>query len=130
MADARHRGRPLARFRVVVPADTGAARRPASPPARHSRPTEEIPPDAAAADLEEPERLRLAPLSPQDAVALAAERTGAAELAAPVATLVRERAEGNPLFIEQLTYAMRDAGRIVVDHGLLRPASGDESLDT
>ena len=88
------------------------------------RPTEEIQADPEGILSVEPTRLRLAPLSPQDAVTLAAERTGAAELAASVATLVRERAEGNPLFIEQLTYAMRDAGRIVVDHGLLRPAAG------
>ena len=94
------------------------------------RPTEEIPADPEGILSVEPTRLRLAPLSPQDAVTLAAERTGAAELAAPVATLVRERAEGNPLFIEQLTYAMRDAGRIVVDHGLLRPAAGTETLDS
>ena len=94
------------------------------------RPTEEIPADPEGILSVAPTRLRLAPLSPQDAVTLAAERTGAAELAGPVATLVRERAEGNPLFIEQLTYAMRDAGRIVVDHGLLRPAAGAETLDS
>jgi class 3 adenylate cyclase/tetratricopeptide (TPR) repeat protein len=94
------------------------------------RPTEEIPADPEGILSVAPTRLLLAPLSPQDAVTLAAERTGAAELAAPVATLVRERAEGNPLFIEQLTYAMRDAGRIVVDHGLLRPAAGAEALDS
>jgi class 3 adenylate cyclase/tetratricopeptide (TPR) repeat protein len=93
-----------------------------------TRPTGEAAVEPAEA-LSESQTLRLAPLSPQDAVALAAARTGAAELAAPVATLVQERAEGNPLFIEQLTYAMRDAGRIVVDHGLLRPASGGETLD-
>ena len=94
------------------------------------RPTEEAPADPEGILSVTPTRLRLAPLSPQDAVTLAAERTGAAELAAPVAALVRERAEGNPLFIEQLTYAMRDAGRIVVDHGLLRPAAGAETLDS
>jgi class 3 adenylate cyclase/tetratricopeptide (TPR) repeat protein len=94
------------------------------------RPTGEASADPEGFLSVEPTRLRLAPLSAQDAVALAAERTGATELAASVATLVRERAEGNPLFIEQLTYAMRDAGRIVVDHGLLRPAAGAEALDS
>jgi len=94
------------------------------------RPTEEIPADPDGILSVQPTRLRLAPLSAKDAVTLAAERTGAAELAPSVATLVRERAEGNPLFIEQLTYAMRDAGRIVVDHGLLRPAAGAETLDS
>jgi class 3 adenylate cyclase/tetratricopeptide (TPR) repeat protein len=94
------------------------------------RPTGDIPTDPQGLLSVDPTRLRLAPLSPQDAVTLAAERTGATELAGAVATLVRERAEGNPLFIEQLTYAMRDAGRIVVDHGLLRPVAGGDALDS
>jgi tetratricopeptide (TPR) repeat protein len=51
-------------------------------------------------------------------------------MADAVAAIVEERAEGNPLFIEQLTYAMRDAGQIVVDAGLLRTASGIQSIDS
>ena len=70
----------------------------------------------------------LGPLSREDAVTLAAQRTGASSLADEVASVVQDRAEGNPLFIEQLTFAMRDAGRIVVDHGLLRAASETEDL--
>ena len=49
-------------------------------------------------------------------------------IADPVAAMVFERAEGNPLFIEQLTFAMRDTGRIVVEDGLVRTA-GAERLD-
>ena len=56
-------------------------------------------------------------LSREDALALACERTGATRIAEPVAAMVFERAEGNPLFIEQLTFAMRDTGRIVVEDG-------------
>ena len=59
-------------------------------------------------------------LSAEDALALVSERTGATRITEPVAAIVRERAEGNPLFIEQLTYAMRDAGQIVVDNGQVR----------
>lgn len=73
--------------------------------------------------------LRLAALSREDAVALACERTGATRIDDAVAAIVQDRAEGNPLFIEQLTYAMRDSGRIVVDNGLVRPASGIEDLE-
>lgn len=72
--------------------------------------------------------IRLGPLSHADALALAARRSGASELADSVATIVRERAEGNPLFIEQLTYAMRDAGRIVVDRGVLRAVGDSPNL--
>jgi tetratricopeptide (TPR) repeat protein len=87
------------------------------------RPVADVDGGHAAAVRAESITLRLSALSRDDAVTLAAQRTGAVRLDEPVAALVHERAEGNPLFIEQLTYAMRDAGRIVVDHGLLRAAS-------
>jgi class 3 adenylate cyclase/tetratricopeptide (TPR) repeat protein len=74
--------------------------------------------------------LHLSPLSTDDAIDLVKERTGAAHVSEPVAAVVRERAEGNPLFIEQLTYAMRDAGQIVVDSGEVRVAPGVPDLET
>ncbi len=73
--------------------------------------------------------LHLNPLSIDDAIDLVKERTGAARVTEPVAALVRQRAEGNPLFIEQLTYAMRDAGQIVVDSGEVRVAPGVADLE-
>lgn len=66
--------------------------------------------------------LRLVPLEPGDGFALACQRTGADRLSTEVAGVIQQRADGNPLFIEQLTYAMRDAGRIVVENGLCRAA--------
>lgn len=74
--------------------------------------------------------LHLSPLSTDDAIDLVKERTGAARVTEPVAAIVRQRAEGNPLFIEQLTYAMRDAGQIVVDSGEVRVAPGVADLET
>ena len=94
-----------------------------------TRPTGDVPAEPLADILAETTTLRLGALSPDDAVALAAERTGATRLEGPVATVVQDRADGNPLFIEQLMYAMRDAGRIVVDHGLLRVASGIDDIE-
>lgn len=73
--------------------------------------------------------VRLGPLSREEALALACERTGATNIAEPVAAIVESRAEGNPLFVEQLIFAMRDAGRIVVQAGTVRPAEG-EQLET
>jgi len=73
---------------------------------------------------------RLGALSREDARALACERTGALRIADSVAAIVDQRAEGNPLFIEHLTYAMRDSGRIVVENGLCRPATGMEDLNS
>ena len=79
--------------------------------------------------LESRMRIRLSALGRDDAVALVALRTGAERVADPVAAIVHDRAEGNPLFIEQLAYAMRDASRIVVDHGTLTAAPGVEDLE-
>ena len=70
--------------------------------------------------------VHLLPLSRDDAVELAAQRSGASVVADAVAALVDERAEGNPLFIEQLTYSMRDSGQIVVEKGVLRGRSDQE----
>lgn len=68
--------------------------------------------------------LRLRALGRDDAILLASDRMGATGLAEPVAALLHERTEGNPLFIEQLTYAMRDEGRIVIVDGVAAAASG------
>jgi tetratricopeptide (TPR) repeat protein len=74
--------------------------------------------------------LHLGRLSADDAIALVKERTGATRITDPVAAIIRQRAEGNPLFIEQLTYAMRDAGQIVVDSGQVGVAPGVADLGT
>jgi class 3 adenylate cyclase len=83
--------------------------------------------DPLAPLREDARTLQLQPLSRDDAIALTCERTGASRIADAVAAVVQERAEGNPLFIEQLTYALRDGGRIVVENGLLR-VTGTETL--
>ena len=93
-----------------------------------TRPVADPPSEVAANVKTAATIVRLAALSRQDAVTLAARRSGAAQLDDAVATLVHERAEGNPLYIEQLTYAMRDAGQVVIDHGVLRSAGGDSGL--
>ena len=93
------------------------------------RPVGDAAPEPFAAIRDEATTLHIESLSSEDALALACERTGAVKIAEPVAALVLERAEGNPLFIEQLTFAMRDAGRIVVEDGLVRTAAGDGRLD-
>jgi predicted ATPase len=42
-------------------------------------------------------------------------RLGVATLPAPVAELIREKAHGNPFFSEELAYALRDAGLILIE---------------
>ncbi len=60
--------------------------------------------------------IHLGPLSPAETVALAAARLGVPIAALPpaVATLVQQRAEGNPFFAEELVLTLRDQGLITV----------------
>jgi class 3 adenylate cyclase/tetratricopeptide (TPR) repeat protein len=71
-------------------------------------------------------RLALGPLSPSDALALARDRVGAVTLPSAVGRIVEERAEGNPLFVEELVQAMLEVGilRVVDGHGVLEDATG------
>ena len=61
--------------------------------------------------------LNLAPLSAGDAVSLACHRLGVGALPDVVSALILEKAEGHPFFSEELAYALRDAGLIVVRDG-------------
>jgi len=65
-------------------------------------------------------RLSLDMLSPDDVLALARQRLGLYELEPSLQQVVGSRAEGNPLFIEELIYALRDKGLLVVDEGVCR----------
>ncbi len=87
--------------------------------------------DAAAAVeyrrfLQEPHTLHapLGALPPEDALLLACRRLGVTTLPPAVARAVRQRAEGNPLYVQELVLAMVDAGHIVVRNGECTLASG------
>lgn len=71
--------------------------------------------------------LRLDALSSDDALALVCQRLRVSSLPEPVSALIRERAEGNPFFSEELAYALRDAGLIEVIDGecLIAPETGN-----
>ncbi|HYO51324.1 AAA family ATPase [Archangium sp.] len=56
----------------------------------------------------------------EDVLTLVRHRLGVRHLPAQMATLVRDRAEGHPLFSEELACALRDAGHLVVEHGECR----------
>ena len=74
------------------------------------------------------ERLRLEPLPPHDTLALVCARLGVRRLPEPVAALIEERAEGNPFFSEELAYALRDAGLILITDGSCTLAPGAADL--
>jgi tetratricopeptide (TPR) repeat protein len=76
------------------------------------------------------EYLRLEPLSPQDILALVCDRLGVRRLPEPVTALIRERAQGNPFFSEELAYALRDAGLIRITDGTCTIAPQSGALST
>jgi len=66
------------------------------------------------------EEIKLEVMSPEESVELVARRLGVEQLPEPAATLIRERAEGHPFFSEELGYALRDAGWILIEDGVCR----------
>lgn len=89
------------------------AMRPLTDPTPQHAPPDEYHQLRAAASA----RLQLEALAPAEAEALVCRRLGVAALPEPVAELIREKAQGNPFFSEELAYALRDAGLIRVVDG-------------
>jgi class 3 adenylate cyclase/tetratricopeptide (TPR) repeat protein len=74
-------------------------------------------------------RLLLGPLLPEETVAMVTQRLGVTSLPEPVVQLIQEKAEGHPLFSEELAYALQDAGLILISKGecYISPEAGDFS---
>lgn len=74
-------------------------------------------------------RLDLSVMAPEESVALVEQRLGVTALPEPVIRLIRDKAQGNPFFSEELAYALRDSGLLVLDGDQCRlaPAAGDLS---
>ncbi|MCY1072942.1 AAA family ATPase [Archangium lansingense] len=64
--------------------------------------------------------LPLGRMSYDDVLTLVCQRLGVRNLPAQAATFIRDRAEGHPLFSEELTCALRDAGYLVIERGECR----------
>jgi len=95
-----------------------------------TRPMGDATPPELERALAEPGALRipLGPLDAADAEALVRRALGVEALPPGVAAFISERAEGNPFFCEQLAYALRDAGHLVVDGPAARLAGGVTDL--
>jgi tetratricopeptide (TPR) repeat protein len=83
-------------------------------------------PDEARLLLNTPARytLRLEPLGGRAALELVQQRLDVGSLPESVATLIQNTSEGHPFFSEELAYALRDEGHIVVEDGRCR-VTGD-----
>ena len=66
---------------------------------------------------EQTEHLKLSPLTTTEATNLISQRLGATKIAPDLAKLIYERAEGHPFFTEQIAYALRDAGHLLIRNG-------------
>lgn len=71
-------------------------------------------------------RFSLGPLTGDDAMELVKHRLGVRNLPEPVMTLIKDKAEGNPFFSEELAYALRDARLIVIHDGICELAPGTD----
>jgi tetratricopeptide (TPR) repeat protein len=71
--------------------------------------------------------IALGPLPESDVIALVCKRLNIDALPAPAAELIMEKAEGHPLFSEELGYTLRDAGHLVIRarHCELAPSAGN-----
>jgi class 3 adenylate cyclase/tetratricopeptide (TPR) repeat protein len=80
--------------------------------------------------LEHPhlERLQLEALQPSASVELVCRVLDVDALPEVVSRLVLERAEGNPLFTEELVYSLRDRGLILIENGSCRLAAESASF--
>ncbi len=59
-------------------------------------------------------------MAPDETVELVARRLRVTSLPEPVAALIRDRAEGHPFYAEEIGYALRDGGHLIVDNGQCR----------
>jgi hypothetical protein len=76
------------------------------------------------------ERLWLDALSAADTRNLLSDRLGVERLSEQLVVLIHDRAEGNPFFGEELAYALRDSGLILVSDGVCRVAPGKGGIDS
>ena len=72
-------------------------------------------------------RMPIQRLSDDEAIEVAGRTLEVAHLPDPVERMIREKAEGNPLFIEELAHTLREAGLVQIVGGECRlaPAAGD-----
>lgn len=96
-----------------------------------TRPFERIPPQEfkQIADRSDTHFIKLDAMPLDDVETLVCQRLGVHSMPAAVSRLIREKSEGNPFFAEELAYALRDSGVLVIEREEARLASGSEALE-
>jgi predicted ATPase/class 3 adenylate cyclase len=84
-----------------------------------TRPIHDAPPPEfrQLLDLPSVRHVQLEALSPDQTLALVHQRLGVAALPEAVSELILQKAQGNPFFSEEMLYALRDAGLLLVRDG-------------
>ncbi|MBV6451429.1 MAG: hypothetical protein MHPDNHAH_02167 [Anaerolineales bacterium] len=85
--------------------------------ALNTRPLTEPVPQIFRQILETPETrlLLLEAMSLDDVESLVCQRLGVRSIPSAISSLIREKSEGHPFFAEELAYALRDAGLVIVE---------------
>jgi len=85
--------------------------------ALNTRPLPEPAPQTFKEILETPETrlVRLEAMSLDDVESLVCQRLGVKAIPSTIGSLIREKSEGHPFFAEELAYALREAGLLIVD---------------
>lgn len=73
--------------------------------------------------------IRLESMHPDDVETLVCQRLGVTTMPSVVSRLIREKSEGNPFFAEELAYALRDSGVLVIEDQRAHLASGSENIE-
>ena len=68
------------------------------------------------ADAPESQVIKLDALLLVDVEALVCQRLGVGSIPPEVSNLIREKSEGHPFFAEELAYALRDTGALVIEN--------------
>lgn len=81
------------------------------------------------ADRSDTHFINLESMPLDDVDALVCQRLGVTSIPPVVGKLIREKSEGHPFFAEELAYALRDAGVLVIEGQQARLASGAGNLE-
>ncbi len=96
-----------------------------------TRPLTEQQPDEYLQLLQSPhtQHLQLQVMDESDTLQLVCQRLGVDTLPPSVTNLIAQKAQGNPFFSEEIAYALRDAGLLLIQDGKCRLAPGVSDLE-
>ena len=74
--------------------------------------------------------IRLEPLTAEETLVLVNQCLGVRSLPEAVIGTIQQRTEGHPLYVEQLAYALRDSGLLIIENGVCRLRQPGQTLDS